>query len=181
VSRRASPRPAVLPVAPEPDRVGWRETPSPSGSGEWPSGASAASGSWEGKTVPRRILPRKSGGPPCFSSCRLILPLSPLHPLYRLLMFDTPTLALAQIVSMTSERRLNISLIISTKSLDLPFKRITLRTGHPILTSLAPQKRPSLKGRTPTVLDGAVSAVEVLPHHRHAHFLGATVPCKYFF
>jgi hypothetical protein len=91
-------------------------------------------------------------------------------------MFDTPTLALAQIVSMASERRLNISLIISAKSLDLPLKRITLRTGHPILTSLAPQKRPSLKGRTPTVSDASVSAVEVLPHHRYARFLGAAVP-----
>jgi len=96
-------------------------------------------------------------------------------------MLDTSTLALAQIVSMASERRLNISLIISTKSLDLPFKRITLRTGHPILTSLAPQKRPSLKGRTPAVLDAFVSAMEVLPHHGYARFLDAAVPWESFF
>lgn len=87
-----------------------------------------------------RGLPRQRRGEsrPWRSDRGLVLPLSPLHPFYGLLMFDTPTLALAQIVSMASERRLNISLIISTKSLDLPLKRITLRTGHPILTSLAP-------------------------------------------
>jgi hypothetical protein len=96
-------------------------------------------------------------------------------------MFDTATLAFAQIVGMASERRLDISLIISTKSLDLPFKRITLRTGHPILTSLAPQKRPSLKGRTPTVSDASVSAVEVLPHHSDGRFLGAVAPWEFFF
>jgi hypothetical protein len=96
-------------------------------------------------------------------------------------MFETPTLALAQIVGVAPERRLDISLIISAKSLDLPFKRIILRTGHPILTSLTPQKRPSLKGPIPTVSYASVSAVEVLPHHRYARFLGAAVPWKFFF
>jgi hypothetical protein len=96
-------------------------------------------------------------------------------------MFDTPTLALAQVLVMASERRLDISLIISAKSLDLPLKSLALRSGHPILTSLAPQKRPSLKGRTPTVSDASVSAVEVLPHHRYAHFLGAVSPSEFIF
>jgi hypothetical protein len=95
------------------------------------------------ESLPRQI---KSEGPPWFSGCRSVLSLSPLHPFYRLLMFDPSTLALAQIVGMASERRLNISLIISTKSLDLPFKRITLRTGHPMLTSLASQKKALSQG-----------------------------------
>ena len=126
--------------------------------------------------MPKLTKIEKSEGPPWFSGCGLVLPLSPLHPFYRLLMFDTSTLALAQIVGMASERRLNISLIIPAESLDLPFERITLRTGHPILTSLTPQKRPSLKGRTPTIWDASVSAVEVPPHHKYTRFLGAAVP-----
>jgi len=111
----------------------------------------------------------------------VVLPLSPLHPFDRLLMFDAPTLALAQVIGVASERRLDISLIIPAKSLDLPFKSLALRSGHPILTSLSPQKKPSPKGPAPTVSGASVSAVEVLPHHRYARFLGAAAPWEFFF
>jgi hypothetical protein len=96
-------------------------------------------------------------------------------------MFDTPPLALAQVIGVASERRLDVSLIIPAKSLDFPFKRLALRTGHPILTSLSAQKRPSLKGPTPTVSRASVSAVEVLPDHRYARFLGAAASWEFFF
>jgi hypothetical protein len=96
-------------------------------------------------------------------------------------MFDTPPLALAQVIGVPSERRLDISLIIPAESLDLPFKRLTLRTGHPILTSLSAQKRPSLKGPAPPVSGASVSAVEGLPDHGHARFLSAAALWEFFF
>ena len=77
---------------------------------------------------------------------RSITSLPSLNPLDRFLAFDPSTFTLTQIICVSPKCWLNVFLKILAQLFDFPFQRVSLKAGHPLLTSLSTQKKPFSQG-----------------------------------
>ena len=84
------------------------------------------------------------------SGRRSITSLLSLNPLDRFLTFDPSTLTLTQIICVSPKCWLNVFLKILAQLFDFPFQRVSLKAGHPLLTSLSTQKKPFSQGPAAT-------------------------------